>query len=146
MNARTLLLPSILASYCSVAVGGDPLKVGSKPFTESCILGEVLVRTAGRAIHKPGLGNTGVLHATLLSGAIDIYPEYTGTILREILKQDGQPTLVEIDAALAPHAFWRAHFQTERPGLSSETLGQSAPDHVAAAARAMPPAQIQATA
>jgi Periplasmic glycine betaine/choline-binding (lipo)protein of an ABC-type transport system (osmoprotectant binding protein) len=44
-------------------------------------------RAAGaRAVHKPGLGNTAILVAALANGAIDAYPEYTGTILREIVK------------------------------------------------------------
>ncbi len=86
------------------AHGSEPLKVGSKRFTESYILGELVVRAAGgapAAVHKPGLGNTGILHAALRAGSIDVYPEYTGTIAREILKLDGNPTLVELNTALA---------------------------------------------
>jgi osmoprotectant transport system permease protein len=80
---------------------GEPLKIGSKRFTESYVLGEVLLHAAGHAVHRPGLGNTGILHAALVSGAIDVYPEYTGTIVREILGREGNPSLAEIDAALA---------------------------------------------
>jgi len=85
---------------------GDTLKIGSKRFTESYILGEVLRRAAeGKAEVelKAGLGNTGIVYAALRSGAIDVYPEYTGTIAREILKIDGRPTLRELDRALAQH-------------------------------------------
>ena len=47
---------------------------------------------AGRpASHKPGLGNTGILEQALASGAVDLYPEYTGTIVRELLKREGNP-------------------------------------------------------
>ena len=42
------------------------------------------------ATHKPGLGNTGILEQALASGAVDVYPEYTGTIVRELLKREGQ--------------------------------------------------------
>jgi osmoprotectant transport system permease protein len=42
-----------------------------------------------------------VLNA-LTSGSIDVYPEYTGTIAREILKLDAVPALAELNAALAP--------------------------------------------
>jgi len=62
--------------------------VGSKRFTESYILGEILrqtAATAGPAEHRQGLGNTAVVLAALKAGAIDVYPEYMGTIDVEIL-------------------------------------------------------------
>jgi osmoprotectant transport system permease protein len=83
-------------------VKAENMKVGSKRFTESYILGEVIVRAAGKAAHRPGLGNTGILYAALKSGSIDLYPEYTGTIAKEILKLDGDPGLAELNRALAP--------------------------------------------
>ena len=80
----------------------EPLRVGSKRFTESYILGEILVRAAGDAVHRPGLGNTGILYSALRSGAIDLYPEYTGTIAKEILKLEGNADLATLNRALAP--------------------------------------------
>ena len=50
------------------------------------------------ATHKPGLGNTGILEQALASGAVDLYPEYTGTIVRELLKREGNPSLDELNA------------------------------------------------
>jgi osmoprotectant transport system permease protein len=91
---------------CGPAQAQDLLKVGSKRFTESYILGELIVRAAGGpafASHAAGLGNTGILYAALRAGSIDVYPEYTGTIAREILKLDGNPSSRELNAALAPH-------------------------------------------
>ena len=83
-----------------------PLVVGSKRFTESYVLGEIVaatLSTAGHpAIHRQGLGNTGILEQALASGAIDLYPEYTGTIVRELLKRDGNPSLDELNRWLAP--------------------------------------------
>lgn len=70
---------------------GEPAKltVGSKSFTESVILGEMLTqlgRQAGFEIsHKRQLGGTRVLWNALLSGEIDAYPEYTGTLMHETL-------------------------------------------------------------
>ncbi len=85
-----------------------PLVVGSKRFTESYILGEILSQTliaTGRpAQHRQGLGNTGILEQALASGAVDLYPEYTGTIVRELLKQEGNPSLDELNRRLAPRA------------------------------------------
>jgi len=98
------LLAAVLA-HAAPAAAADILKVGSKRFTESYILGELLVQAAaghGPAEHKAGLGNTGILYAALRSGSIDVYPEYSGTIAREILKLDGNPGLAELNRALAP--------------------------------------------
>jgi osmoprotectant transport system permease protein len=92
---------ALLLLFCACAQA-ESLKVGSKRFTESYILGEIIIRTAGNAVHLPGLGNTGILVAALKSGSIDLYPEYTGTIAKEILKLDGNPGLAELNRALAP--------------------------------------------
>ncbi len=85
----------------------QPLVVGSKRFTESYILGEIISQTVSAAGHdrvvlKPGLGNTGILLSALTSGDIDVYPEYTGTITREILKTEQVLSLAEINARLRP--------------------------------------------
>ena len=84
----------------------ESVTVGSKRFTESYILGEIVQQTLRargiNATHKPGLGNTGILEQALRSGAIDIYPEYTGTIAREILKRPDNPSLAELNMLLAP--------------------------------------------
>lgn len=64
------------------------LKIGSKKFTESVILGDMALAIARAtntpAEHKAQLGGTRVLWQALLSGDIDIYPEYSGTLLNEI--------------------------------------------------------------
>ena len=92
-----------LALVLSALIGGthaeERLRIGSKRFTESYILGEILARASGGE-HKPGMGNTGILVAALKAGAIDVYPEYTGTIAAEIVRLPGQPTLVELNRAL----------------------------------------------
>src|SRR6478752_3045938 len=96
-----------LAVTCSTTSLGATLNVGSKRFTESYILGEIIKRTAESAgeadvAHRQGLGNTAIVLNALTSGSIDVYPEYTGTIAREILKLDAVPALAELNAALAP--------------------------------------------
>lgn len=104
------LLALVAALAASIAAAQDAtLKVGSKRFTESYILGEILRETAVRAgvkaEHRPGLGNTGIVFAALKGGAIDVYPEYAGTIAREILKLDGAVPLDELNRRLAPLGF-----------------------------------------
>jgi osmoprotectant transport system permease protein len=82
------------------------LSVGSKRFTESYILGEIITQTAAgagaaQAVHQQGLGNTGILHAALKAGAIHVYPEYTGTIAFELLGMTRVPELEELNRRLA---------------------------------------------
>ena len=82
-----------------------PLRIGSKRFTESYVLGELLQRVASRhgpAIHRAGLGNTAILLAALRDGEVDLYPEYTGTIAREILHRDDLTSLTDLQSALRP--------------------------------------------
>ncbi len=88
-----------------VVAAADTLRIGSKRFTESYVLGEVLlaaVKGAAPAEHRQGLGNTGIVFAALKAGSIDVYPEYRGTLAREILKLGGSPSIDEINRALAP--------------------------------------------
>ncbi len=65
-----------------------PVKVGSKVFTESVIVGELatgaLERRGIRAEHVRGLGGTRVVWDALVRGDVDVYPEYTGTLAEEI--------------------------------------------------------------
>lgn len=101
MRAAVLCFALLLATGAAGAV-----TVGSKRFTESYVLGEIVRQTLAQqgiaAEHKQGLGNTGILEQALASGAVDVYPEYTGTIVREILHRDGNPDLAQLNAWLAP--------------------------------------------
>ena len=92
------LAGAALALFCAVAAA-DNLRVGSKRFTESYILGEVLAQLA-HGEHKPGLGNTAILVAALKDGAVDLYPEYSGTIAREILAPEERLDLAGLNARL----------------------------------------------
>lgn len=105
---RRRAIAAILLASASFAAMAAPIVVGSKRFTESYILGEivrqVLVDAGTPAVHRQGLGNTAVMEQALANGSIDLYPEYTGTIVREFLQRDvaGSPSLEQLDAWLAP--------------------------------------------
>ncbi|MPQ60057.1 glycine betaine ABC transporter substrate-binding protein [Duganella sp. FT27W] len=82
----------------------DTLHVGSKRFTESYILGEVLTQVAAphaKVTHLQGLGNTAIVLAALQAGRIDVYAEYLGTIDLEILKHPQATSLEQIRKELA---------------------------------------------
>ncbi len=100
------LMGVFLALLACNALAQDALRVGSKRFTESYILGEILAQAAraagARAEHRPGLGNTAILYEALKNGSIDVYPEYSGTIAREILKVDAVLGLDALNERLAP--------------------------------------------
>jgi len=68
----------------------DPIVIGSKKFTESYVLGEIAKRTLNDAgipaEHRQGMGGTIIVWQALRGAQIDAYPEYTGTIAEEILK------------------------------------------------------------
>ena len=69
-----------------------PVVVASKIFAESYILAEMfaqLLEHGGHAVdRRPGLGSTEIAFGGLRSGAVDVYPEYTGTGLVAILEED----------------------------------------------------------
>ncbi len=98
MGSRRLGALLLALAACTVQAQ-DTLRVGSKRFTESYILGELLARLAG-AEHKPGLGNTAILYEALKNEAIDVYPEYTGTIARELLRTDERLDLAALNRRL----------------------------------------------
>src|SRR3954467_13879703 len=69
----------------------DRIVVGSKNFTEQLVLGEIIAQQIERKTHLPVerrfyLAGSYICHQSILSGRIDIYPEYTGTALTAILK------------------------------------------------------------
>jgi osmoprotectant transport system substrate-binding protein len=70
----------------------DRIVVGSKNFTESFILGELIAQQIENHTHvkverRFYLAGTYICQQAILSGRIDIYPEYTGTALTAVLKQ-----------------------------------------------------------
>lgn len=90
--------------------------IGSKAFPESWILGEaaraLIGRSGGSARHAENMGGTEIVFAALRASAIDLYPEYTGTISEVILKRRGaQP----------------ADLGAMRDALADQGIGISAP-------------------
>ncbi|WPH22213.1 ABC transporter permease/substrate-binding protein [Variovorax paradoxus] len=105
--ALLFLAMAWLGAAASAQPGEGTLRVGSKRFTESYILAELLAQTAAPHTASPpvvrqGLGNTAIVYEALRSGAIDLYAEYTGTIALEILKGSPADTREAMNAALAP--------------------------------------------
>lgn len=88
---RGVLIIVVLAALALWTPRGSTtrgVRIGSKKFTESVILGEMavqLVRSGGDdATHLAELGGTRLVYDALKRGEIDAYPEYTGTLREEI--------------------------------------------------------------
>lgn len=81
------LLGLLLASGCGRS---DAVIVGSKNFTESVILGELVAQQLERygipVTRKLNLGGTLVCHRAIVAGQLDVYVEYTGTAYAAILQ------------------------------------------------------------
>jgi osmoprotectant transport system substrate-binding protein len=81
-----------VALISSMAQAQQPVRVGSKNFTEQFILGELyaqaLEANGVKTEKKLNLGGTLIAHKALEEKQIDLYPEYTGTILLAVLKQE----------------------------------------------------------
>jgi osmoprotectant transport system substrate-binding protein len=90
----------IAAALALVAFGSaamaQTVKVGSKNFTEQFIVAELYaasLEAAGFKVErKINLGATLVAHEAVRTGAIDLYPEYTGTGLTAVMKAQGAET------------------------------------------------------
>ena len=101
-----ILMFICLSTLASPVYAAAPtVRVGSKVFTESVILGEVatqLGRSSGvDVLHRSQLGGTRVLWEALVGGEIDAYPEYTGTIVQELLPGQSIQSEQDMQAALA---------------------------------------------
>jgi osmoprotectant transport system substrate-binding protein len=92
VTSAALLCAVFLASCNSK----KPIVVGSKNETEEMLLGEIVAQHLEHRLGQPverrsGLGDTAILYQSILSGVVGVYPEYTGLIESEILKEQANP-------------------------------------------------------
>ncbi|MEQ1945650.1 MAG: glycine betaine ABC transporter substrate-binding protein [Bryobacteraceae bacterium] len=114
-GSRLALVGLLLACLLIGACGRKqkPIIVGSKNSTDQMILGEIIAQHLETRLGRPiqrrlGVGNTMVTYQTMQSDQINVYPEFTGTMITEILRE--QPAT---DAALV---FERARGEMRRVG------------------------------
>jgi len=86
MTRRPLAIALLLLAACAKK---ESIVVGSKNFTESVLLGEIVAQRLERAgcsvTRKLDLGGTLVCDSAIVAGSLDVYPEYSGTALTAIL-------------------------------------------------------------
>ena len=142
------LVAAILASLACAPSHPNRIVVGSKNFTESFILGELIAQqieahTNLKVERRFYLAGTYICQQAILSGRIDVYPEYTGTALTAVLKQKASSDKTDVfrrvkqeyeprfDLTLAPAFGFNDTFAMEIRGedarrLHLQTLSQAA--------------------
>src|SRR5690606_32383127 len=88
--------PLIIAVRCSGGGTSDPLVIGGKPWTEQYILPHILgqyieANSEYTVEYEDGLGEVAILTPALEQGDIDMYVEYTGTGMKDVLKEESVP-------------------------------------------------------
>jgi len=114
--------------------------IGSKNFTEQLILGELIAqqienKTGLHVERRFYLAGSYICHQAILGGRIDIYPEYTGTALTAILKQQPEGSKEQVynqvkndyatrfDLAVGPPLGFNDTFAIEIRGEDARRLG-----------------------
>lgn len=79
-----------------------PIRVGSKIDTEGSLLAQIIIAMLNangfKTVDRSQLGTTDVNRKALLSGEIDVYPEYTGTALTQFFSKEKLPLALSKDA------------------------------------------------
>ena len=92
MRLATVVMLAIAVSFVRADAGRGPITIGSKNFNESYLLAEImaqLLEGEGFEVERRfGLGGTLVCYQALVTGEVDAYVEYTGTLAQAILKID----------------------------------------------------------
>jgi osmoprotectant transport system permease protein len=122
----TTVAAVMLATGATIGTGGavapqdetpQRLVIGSKNFTESHLLGEMLAllaeaHTTLEVEHRSGLGGTLVCFTALVEGTIDLYVEYTGTAWAVVLDKPGR-VADPLEAFLSVAAEYRERYDVE---------------------------------
>jgi len=116
--------------FNSSAFPAEKIVIGSKKFTESYVLGEIAKRTLNDAgipaDHRQGMGGTIILWEALRTGQIDAYPEYTGTIAEEILKNRQRSRREPSDVDEEEQVNQSASLEKMREALAKSGVGMTA--------------------
>ena len=114
-------------------VGKPPVTLGDKNFAEEYILGalyqQALAAKGYTVTLKGNIGSSEIIWKALSSGQIDIYPEYTGTLLTTIAGNTRPPSSAKQTYALA-QAYVKKHGFTllaQTPFYDSDALTTTKP-------------------
>jgi osmoprotectant transport system substrate-binding protein len=117
--ALVLILITLLPS-CHGSGREQRIVIGSKNFTEQIVLAELLAqvihaRTGIDVGQRVNLGGTLICQSAILSGAIDLYVEYTGTALTAVLREPPSGNEAEVYARVKRDYASRFHLEVTEP-------------------------------
>ncbi|MEQ9410064.1 MAG: glycine betaine ABC transporter substrate-binding protein [Fuerstiella sp.] len=105
MSRILIILGLLIAAFAPRPTGRSSVRVASKMFTESVILGEMfrlLSEDSGHSTqHLRELGGTRIVFESLRNGEVDLYAEYTGTLINELFSDRDIRSTQDLQAALA---------------------------------------------
>jgi osmoprotectant transport system substrate-binding protein len=114
-SSSTTTATTTASTASGPGVGRPPVTIGDKNFTEENILGQLysqaLVAKGYKVTLKENVGSSEIIYKALTSGQIDMYPEYTGTLLSAVANQTKEPTS-------ATAAYQEAKAFVEKDGLT----------------------------
>jgi osmoprotectant transport system substrate-binding protein len=117
------------AAATGPGVGRPPVTIGDKNFTEEYILGELYAQALAAQGYKvnvkANIGSSEITYKALQSGQIDMYPEYTGTLLTAVAgvttpPHSAQQAYTEAKAFAEKHGFT---LLDQTPFYDSDALG-----------------------
>ncbi len=121
------------AAKSGPGVGKPPVTIGDKDFTEQYILGalyqQALAAKGYSVTLKGNVGSSEITYKALTSGQIDMYPEYTGTLLSAIAGDNKPPQSAAQTYRLAK-GFVQKHGLTllaQTPFYNSDALAATKP-------------------
>jgi osmoprotectant transport system substrate-binding protein len=113
--ATTAAATTTPAASSGPGVGKPAVTIGDKNFAEENILGalysQALAAQGYKVTLKDNLGSTEIAYKALASGQVEMYPEYTGTLLSAVAEQTKNP-------ASAKAAYEEAKAYVEKDGLT----------------------------
>jgi osmoprotectant transport system substrate-binding protein len=117
------------SSSSGAGAGKPPVTIGDKNFTEEYVLGslyqEALAAKGYKVTLKGNIGSSEITYKALQSGQIDMYPEYTGTLLTAVAGVSAPPHSAQ-DAYNQAKAFAEKHGFTlldATPFFDSDAIG-----------------------
>lgn len=130
--ASALFVFAVLAAGMVAVAQTQPIRVGSKQFTESIVLAKLIayaLEDAGFVVDdRSPLGGTDVNRSALVNAEIDVYPEYTGTALGLFFPDVDLPEGLTRDAQasydyLQEHDLQRNDLRWLAPAPANNTYG-----------------------
>src|SRR5580765_7131527 len=92
-------LAALFLSGCGRSL--QPIVIGSKSSTEQTIIGEIVAQhlehRLGRKVERRfNVGGTLIAHQAFQNGEISLYPEYTGAIVTEIIREQPASQVTQV--------------------------------------------------